>query len=110
MANDRLQEIRRGYAEDDHQADEPPDLGPLRALAEDAELGEAASRLTGAYGRPLPASDPLAPLARDIARPLIEAGFTLHLSAQSHPLYRLGGVCLLPVARGSGWLAIQDWA
>ena len=51
-------------------------------------------------GRPLPADDPLAPLARDIARALTEAGFTLHHCAQSHPLYRLGGVCLVPVARG----------
>ena len=57
-------------------------------------------RLADAYGRPLAADDPLAPLARDIARALTEAGFTLHHCAQSHPLYRLGGVCLLPVARG----------
>lgn len=38
--------------------------------------------------------------ARDIARALVEAGFTLHHCARHHPLYRLGGVCLLPVARG----------
>ncbi len=100
MADDRVQEIRRGYAEDDYLADEPPDLGPLRAVAEGAELAEAASRLADAYGRPVPPSDPLAPLARDIARALTEAGFTLHHCAQSHPLYRLGGVCLLPVAPG----------
>ena len=31
---------------------------------------------------------------------LTEAGFTLHHCAQSHPLYRLGGVCLVPVTRG----------
>ena len=29
--------------------------------------------------------------------PLVEAGFTLHHCARHHPLYRLGGVCLLPV-------------
>ena len=74
MADDRVQEIRRGYAEDDYLADEPPDLGPLRAVAEGAELAEAASRLADAYGRPVPPSDPLAPLARDIARALTEAG------------------------------------
>jgi hypothetical protein len=45
-------------------------------------------------------------LATDIARTLTEAGFTLHHCAQHHPLYRLGGVCLLPVAAGhdpDGW-------
>jgi hypothetical protein len=39
-------------------------------------------------------------LASDIARALTEAGFTLHHCAQHQPLYRLGGVCLLPVAPG----------
>lgn len=100
MPDGRLQQIRRGYAEDDYPSDEPPDLGPLQAVAEAAELAEAVARLADAYGRPLPADDPLAPLARDIARALTETGFTLHHCAQSHPLYRLGGVCLLPVARG----------
>ncbi len=56
--------------------------------------------LADAYGRPLPPDDPLAPLARDIARALTEPDFALHHCAQSHPLYRLGGVCLVPVARG----------
>ena len=100
MPEDRLSQLRKGYAEDDSLGLEPPDLGPLRALAETAEFAEAVARLADAYGRPLPAADPLAPLARDIARALTEAGFTLHHCAQSHPLYRLGGVCLLPVARG----------
>ena len=101
MTDDRLQQLRRGYAEDDFLgAAEPPDPGPLRALAESAELAGTVSRLADAYGRPLPADDPLAPLARDIARALTEAGFTLHHCAQRDPLYRLGGVCLLPVARG----------
>jgi hypothetical protein len=100
VPDDRLQEIWRGYAEDDYLGDEPPDLGPLRALAEAAELAEAMATLADPYGRPLPADDPLAPLACDIARALTEAGFTLHHCAQSHPLYRLGGVCLVPVARG----------
>lgn len=52
------------------------------------------ARLTDAYGRPLPANDPLAPLARDIARALTGAGFTLHHRTQGHPLYRLGGASL----------------
>ena len=37
------------------------------------------------------------PLARDVARSLIEAGFTLHHCDQHDPLYRLGGVCLMPI-------------
>ena len=77
---------------------EPPHPGPLRALAENAEFAEATARLADAYGRVLPADDPLAPLVRDIARALTEAGFTLHHCAQSHPLYRQGGVCPVPVA------------
>lgn len=78
MRDDRLQQIRRGYADDGFLDDEPPDLGPLRALAESAELADAVAGLADAYGRPLPADDPLAPLAREIARALTEAGFTLH--------------------------------
>ena len=100
MPEDRLSQLRKGYAEEDYLGLEPPDLGPLRALAETAEFAEAMARLADAHGRPLPADDLLAPLARYIARALTEAGFTLHHCAQSHPLYRLGGVCLVPVARG----------
>jgi hypothetical protein len=44
--------------------------------------------------------DPLAPLAREVARALTLAGFTMHHCVQSDPLYRLGGVCVLPVAAG----------
>ena len=101
MPDDRLSRLRKGYAEDDCLGLEPPDLGPIRALAETAEFAEAEARLADAYGRPLPADDPLAPLARDIARALTEAGFALHHCAQSHPRYRLGGVCLVPVARAT---------
>jgi hypothetical protein len=78
-----------------------PDLGPVQALADRAELAEAVSRLAGDYGRPLRPDDPLAPLARDLARAPTLAGFTLHHCVQDDPLYRLGGVCLLPVAAGS---------
>jgi hypothetical protein len=100
MSQDRLAQIRRGFADDASPGDEPPDLGPLRALAEREELATAVGRLADAYGRPLRDEDPLKPLATDIARALTEAGFTLHHCAQRHPLYRLGGVCLLPVAPG----------
>jgi hypothetical protein len=100
MSQDRLQQIRRGFADDASHFDEPPDLGPLRDLAEREELADATGGLADAYGRPLCDDDPLKPLARDIPRALTEAGFTLHHCAQHHPLSRLGGVCLLPVAPG----------
>ena len=100
MSPDRLHRIRRGFAADASQDDGRPDLGPLRALAEHEELADATGRLADAYGRPLRDDDPLKPLATDVARALTEAGFTLHHCAKHHPLYRLGGVCLLPVAPG----------
>ncbi len=77
-----------------------PDLGPLRAAAEAAELAQAVSRLVSIDGYRLAGSDPLAPLARDIARSMTEAGLTVHHCAQHDPLYRLGGVCLLAVPAG----------
>lgn len=100
MSVDRLDQLKTGYSAEAYLGEEPPDLGPLRAVAEREELADAVSRLADAYGRPLPADDPLAALAGDIARALTEAGFSLHHCAQEHPLSRLGGVCLLPVARG----------
>jgi hypothetical protein len=70
-----------------------PDPGPLRAAAEAAELAHAVSGLV---------SDPLAPLTRDIARSMTEAGLTVHHCAQHEPPYRLGGVCLLAAPAESG--------
>jgi hypothetical protein len=102
MPEDRLHQIRRGFAADASQGDELPDLGPLQALTEREELADATGRLADAYGRPLRDDDPLRPLAADVARALTEAGFTLHHCAQHHPLYRLGGVCLLPVVARHG--------
>ena len=99
-----------------------PDLAPLRAVAEGAEIAEAVRELRNAFGYPLSDSDPLASLACDIARSLTEAGFTLHHCDQRDPLYRLGGVCLMPIPAGfctgpSGiavsWtthgLLVRDW-
>src|SRR5258708_24426205 len=100
MSDDRLRQLRQGFADDAYQGDEPPDLSPLRALADGEELAVAAGHLADACGRRLPEDNPLMPLARDLARALTEAGFTLHRCAQGDPLRRLGGVCLLPVARG----------
>jgi len=79
-----------------------PDLAALRAAVSDAEFAEAEARLRNSYGYRLSGADPLAPLARDIARSLTEAGFSLHHCAAHDPLYRLGGVCLLPVPAGAG--------
>ena len=55
-----------------------PGLGPLRAAAEAAELAQAASGLVSIDGCRLADSDPLAPLARDIARSMTEAGLPVH--------------------------------
>jgi len=73
------------------------DLAALRAAAGDAEFAEAEARLLDSYGYRLGGADPLAPLARDIARSLIEAGLTLHHCSTHDPLCRLGGVCLLAI-------------
>ena len=100
-----------------------PDLAALRAAASDAEFAEAEARLRNSYGYRLSGADPLAPLARDSARSLTEAGFSLHYCAAHDPLYRLGGVCLLAVpaesATGNSGVAVSwtvhnllllDWA
>lgn len=78
-----------------------PDLGPLRAAAEAAELAQAVSGLASIDGCRLADSDPLA-LARDIACSMIEAGLTVHHCARHDRLYRLGGVCLVAVPAESG--------
>jgi len=77
-----------------------PDPGPLRAAAEAAELAQAVSGLVSIDGCRLADTDALAPLARDIARSMTEAGLPVHQCARHHPLYRLGGVCLLAVPAG----------
>ena len=76
---------------------ERPDLTPSRAAASQAEFTEAFRGLLSADGYPLAEGEPLVPLARDVARSLIEAGFTLHHCDQHDLLYRLGGVCLMPI-------------
>ena len=100
-----------------------PDLGALRPAAEGAELAHEGSGLVTTDGWPLADSDPLALLARDIARSLFESGLTVHHCARQDPLYRLGGVCLLPIHAESctgrsgiavSWtthtLLLSDWA
>ncbi len=79
-----------------------PEPGPLRAAADAAELAQAVSGLVRIDGCRLADTDPLAPLTRDIARSLTEAGLTVHHCAPHDLLYRLGGVCLLAVPAESG--------
>jgi hypothetical protein len=79
-----------------------PDLSPLRAAAEAAELGQAVIGLAGIDGCRLAGSDPPAPLARDIARSMTEAGLPVHHCARPGPLHQLGGVCVLAVLAESG--------
>src|SRR2546421_656893 len=100
MLDDLPREVTQSYLDNACRADELPGLGPLRALAETQELADATAGLRDSYGHHLSASDPLYPLARDVAHALTEAGFTLHHCAQHDPLYRLGGLCLLPVSPG----------
>jgi hypothetical protein len=77
-----------------------PDLAALRAAAGDAEFAEAEAGLASP-----------GPLARDLARSLTEAGLNLHHCATYDPLYRLGGVCLLPgsaeVGTGQGGISVS---
>jgi hypothetical protein len=82
---------------DDWLGDARPDLGPMREAAERGELADAVACLAGSAGFRLRGDDPVAPLAREVARALTLAGFTVHHCVQSDPLYRLGGVCLVPV-------------
>jgi hypothetical protein len=79
-----------------------PDLAALRAAAGDAKFAEADAGLVSACGYPLAGTGPLAPLARDLARSLTEAGFTLHHCVTHDPLYQLSRVCLLPVPAEPG--------
>jgi hypothetical protein len=112
MADALNRQPRQGSAGEDYAGDMAPELGPMRALAEREELADGAYRLANGYGRALRADNPLMPLAHDLARAMTEAGFTLHHCVQADPLYRLGGVCLLPVAPchdpgGRGWVVVS---
>ena len=78
-----------------------PDLAALRATG-NAEFAGAEVQLLNSYGYQLGGAGPLAPLARDIARSLTEAGLAPYHCATHDPLYRLGGVCPLEVPPGAG--------
>ena len=79
-----------------------PDPGRLRAAAGTAELAQAASGLLSIDGCRPADDDPLAPLGRDIARSVTEAGLPPHHRPRNHPPYRIGGACLLAVPAESG--------
>src|ERR1700735_188135 len=97
MPEEQPRDLNLGDPEDDFQ---PPALRPLRALAEGEELADARARLADGLGNSLSADDPYAPLARDVAEALTEAGLTVHNCVPHHPQYRLGGVWVLPIASG----------
>jgi hypothetical protein len=94
MPEEQARQLNQDDSDDYFQ---PPDLRPLRALAEREELADARARLADGLGNPLPADDPYAPLASDVAEALTEAGLTLHNCGPYDPQHRLGGVCVLPV-------------
>jgi hypothetical protein len=97
MVDDWSRPVSDGPEDDGWLADARPDLGPMREAAERGELADAVACLAGSAGFRLRADDPVAPLAREVAWALTLAGFALHHCVQADPLYRLGGVCLLPV-------------
>jgi hypothetical protein len=72
-----------------------PDLAALRAAAGDAEFAEAAAGLGSSCGYPLTGTGPL---ARDLARSLTEAGYTMNaalrcvLTAFGYQVARFGCV------------------
>jgi hypothetical protein len=109
MVDDWSRPVWDGPEDDGWLADARPDLGPMREAAERGELADAVACLAGSAGFRLRGDDPVAPLAGEVARALTLAGFAVHHCVRADPLYRLGGVCLLPVgawgARGDrrGW-------
>ena len=78
-----------------------PDLCSIRAVIGQAEFA-AVRGLLSADGYPPTDDDQLAPLAQDVARTLIEAGFTLHHRDRHELLWRLIGVSLMPIPAKSG--------
>ena len=68
-----------------------PDLCSIRAATGQAESADAVRGLLSADGYPLVGDYPLGSLARNVARILVETGFTLHHRGRDDPLYRLRG-------------------
>ena len=84
-----------------------PDLAALRAAAGDAGSAEAESGSVSSCGYPLTGTDPP---ARDLARSLTEAGYTINaalgcvLTAFGYPVawFGCGGAWLVAGRRGRG--------
>jgi hypothetical protein len=74
MPEDWSRPMPDGSEDDDWLAAARPDLGPLREAAERGELADAVACLAGSADFRLRADDPLAPLARAVARALTLAG------------------------------------
>ena len=87
--------FRVDHAAGAYLGDEPPDLGPLRALAERAELADAVAGLTDGYGRRLAETDPLADANCELAhcwrrrRQARRAGVERCLQGRSDPTRRV---------------------
>jgi hypothetical protein len=68
-----------------------PDLCSISAATKQIEFADAVSGLLRADSYPLVSDYPLGPVAVNVARTLVEAGFTLHHRDRHDPLYRLRG-------------------
>jgi hypothetical protein len=87
-----------------------PDLAALRAAAGDAGFADAEAGPVSACGYPLAGTYPPASLARDLARSLTEAGYTMNaalgcvLTAFGYQVARFGcrGAWLVTVRRRRG--------
>jgi hypothetical protein len=87
-----------------------PDLAALRAAAGDAESAEAEAGSVSSCGYPLTGTYPPASLARDLARSLTEAGYTMNaapgcsLTAFGYQVawFGCGGAWLAARRRGRG--------
>jgi hypothetical protein len=78
---------------------------PLRAAAEAAELAQAASRLASIDGCRLADSDPLAPLARDIAYTGTQQAMNTALGG----VLRAFGYAVTLFGSGGAWLVTGCW-
>ena len=68
-----------------------PDLCSISAATEQTEFADAVSGLLSSDSYPQASDYPLGPAAPNVARTLVEAGFTLHHRDRYNPLNRLRG-------------------
>ena len=65
-----------------------PDLCSISAATKQTEFTDTVSGLLSADSYPLGSDYPLGPVTPNVARSLVEAGFTLHRHDRYDPLYR----------------------